>query len=66
MENKNEEQSAELLNSLIIKAWANPEFKEQLINNPSKTIGDIVGKELGGIMPNGKELIVVDKTDEGK
>lgn len=58
--------SEDLVKTLIEKAWENPEFKDQLISNPAKTISGIVGKELGSTMPNGKEIVIVDQTDESK
>jgi hypothetical protein len=61
-----QEKGEDLVKILIEKAWENPEFKEQLINNPSKTISNFLGKELENKMPNGVELLVVDQTDESK
>lgn len=56
----------DLINAIIEKAWTDSQFKHQLVNNPTKTISKFVGKELGNKMPNGKELIVMDQTDESK
>ncbi|UKB83913.1 NHLP leader peptide family RiPP precursor [Chryseobacterium sp. MEBOG06] len=59
-----QQKGEDLIKTLIEKAWANPEFKKQLVNNPAETIGSIVGKDLGATMPNGKKLVVVDQTDD--
>lgn len=61
-----QQKGEDLIRTLIVKAWENPEFKKQLIDNPTEAISKIVGKELGDKMPNGKELVVVDQTDESK
>ncbi|HCN50560.1 MAG TPA: TOMM propeptide domain-containing protein [Chryseobacterium sp.] len=58
-----EQKGEDLIKTIIEKAWSNPEFKKDLINNPSEAISSIVGKELGDKMPDGRKLVVVDQTD---
>lgn len=66
MEILNDQQGESLIKNLLEKVWESPEFKEQLINNPSKTMGNFIGRELDCKLPNGKELVVVDQSDESK
>lgn len=53
---------AELLKTLAQKAWESSAFKEQLINNPVATIGQVTGNDLANL--NGKRIVVEDQTDE--
>jgi hypothetical protein len=62
MKIKQEEQGRELMNTLIKKAWKSSEFKEQLIENPTKTIEDLTNQKF--TLPEGKSLIVEDQTSE--
>jgi hypothetical protein len=66
MENVIKQQGEDLAKTLIEKSWESSEFKNQLITNPTKTIGTFLGKELDGIKTGSKELVVVDQTDESK
>jgi hypothetical protein len=52
---------ADLLKVLAQKAWENAAFKEQLINNPIKTIEGVMDKNLEGF---DKKFIVEDQTNE--
>jgi hypothetical protein len=56
-------QGQEFLNTLVQKSWDNPEFKNQLIINPKKTIGEITGLNSDELNKRG-EIIVEDQTDE--
>ncbi len=56
-------QGQELLQKLIRKAWDNPEFKSQLVDNPKKTISVMVGNNNTSVQ-DGKEIVVEDQTDE--
>ena len=62
----NEQQGINLLKSIVENAWENPEFKKHLIDNPSKTISNFTGRELNSKMTDGRELVVVDQSDEKK
>lgn len=57
-----QKQGAELLNSLVEKAWIDNDFKGQLIENPTKTINDFTGKNF--IMPVNKKIVVEDQSNE--
>ncbi|WNJ16387.1 NHLP leader peptide family RiPP precursor [Pontibacter sp. G13] len=46
------------------KAWKDPEFKSDLIANPEATIRESFGLEFE--LPGGKELVVVDQSDDSK
>ena len=39
-------QGAELLKSLVEKAWENPEFKNQLIKEPKKVLETVTGQKI--------------------
>lgn len=56
-----QEKGAKLLQTLTQESWKNSTFKEQLINNPVETIGEVIGKQLKGF---DKKIIVEDQTDE--
>ena len=66
MENIENQQGMDLLKTIVEKAWEDPKFKQQLINNPSKTISNITGKDLNTELLNGKQLVIVDQSDESK
>ncbi len=55
-------QGAELMKSLVEKAWDNAAFKDQLVNNPVAAIEALTGKEFN--MPQGKKIVVEDQTNE--
>ena len=47
---------------IVQKAWESPEFKSELIKNPTVAIEEFLGKKLN--LPVGKTLVVRDQTDE--
>lgn len=55
-----------LLNTIIQKSWDNQEFKNQLINNPEKTIIKEIGndnKKDDNLFLENQKIIVEDQTD---
>jgi len=55
------EEGNELVQKLVIKAWENATFKEQLINNPKTAIEKVVGKEI--TIPKGSKIVIDDQTN---
>lgn len=51
----------EILQSVVKKAWKEPAFKNNLIQNPVATIENYLGHPIN--LPNGKNLAFVDQTD---
>lgn len=47
---------------IIQKAWADPQFKSELMANPAEAIEKVTGHKLN--LPEGKTLVVRDQTDE--
>lgn len=52
----------ELLQSVIQKSWEDENFKQELIENPVKTIEQLTGEKIN--LPAGKTIVVKDQTDE--
>lgn len=50
------------LQAIITEAWENETFKNDLINNPKEVIESFMGQSIN--LPGGKELQVVDQTNE--
>jgi hypothetical protein len=57
-----QKKGAELLQTLVQKAWESTTFKEQLINNPVAAIEQVTGKDIKDL--GDKKIIVEDQTDE--
>ena len=51
----------EILQSVVKKAWKDPVFKNNLIQNPIATIEGFIGHPIN--LPQGKRLAFVDQTD---
>ncbi|WP_299674869.1 NHLP leader peptide family RiPP precursor [uncultured Dokdonia sp.] len=51
-----------ILQSIITKAWEDKAFKTQLLTNPKEAIEDFTGQAIN--LPEGKQLIVTDQTNE--
>lgn len=51
----------EILQSVVRKAWKDPVFKNNLIQNPIPTIESFIGHPIN--LPQGKRLAFVDQTD---
>lgn len=47
---------------IIVEAWENPDFKEELMNSPLEAIQQLTGKTL--IIPEGKTFVVKDQSNE--
>ena len=56
-----QQQSQDLYQELVVKAWESAAFKEQLIENPIKTIESITGGEL--TIKDEVKVLVEDQTD---
>ncbi len=54
----------ELLKRIISKAWEDESFRNELVVNPIPTIENYTGAKV--VLPEGKELIVLDQTDKKK
>lgn len=54
----------EVLKKIISKAWEDVNFRKELIADPINTIQNYTGAKV--ILPEGKELIVLDQTDKNK
>lgn len=52
------------LQAIITEAWGNEAFKKELMNDPKKAIESLVGHTI--TIPEGKELVVRDQTDQSK
>ncbi|WBX76788.1 NHLP leader peptide family RiPP precursor [Tenacibaculum ovolyticum] len=58
---KKQQRSQELLQTIIIKAWEDKAFKQELITNSKEAIETLTGEKLN--IPENRTLIVVDQTD---
>lgn len=58
MEPKNEQ---ELRQALIVKAWKDEAFKKELIANPAKAIGELLGRPV--TVGDEHKIIVTDQSD---
>jgi hypothetical protein len=56
-----QKQGAELMKTLVEKAWESATFKEQLISNPGVAIKEVTGHNF--TIPENKRLVVEDQTD---
>lgn len=54
----------EVLKKIISKAWEDINFRKELIADPINTIQNYTGAKV--ILPEGKELIIIDQTDKNK
>lgn len=54
----------EVLKQIISKAWEDLNFRKELIADPINTIQNYTGAKV--ILPEGKELIILDQTDKNK
>ncbi|MEW7281270.1 NHLP leader peptide family RiPP precursor [Aquimarina sp. 2201CG1-2-11] len=54
-----QKKAQELLNTLIVKTWEDPEFKERLIANPLEEIKKATGKKI----ETHKKVFVVDQSN---
>ena len=59
---QHQQESEELLRTIITMAWENIDFKKDLIENPREAIIKATGVNIK--LPEGKILIVEDQTDE--
>lgn len=59
---QDQEKGAELMQTLVQKAWESATFKEQLIKNPVATIEQVTGKEL--TLRNDKKIVVEDQSSD--
>lgn len=57
-----QQKGAELMKTLVEKAWENASFKDQLVKNPLATIQEVAGNDFS--MPADKRIVVEDQTDE--
>jgi len=53
---------AELLKTLVEKAWESAEFKNQLVNNPELAIQQLTGKKVA--FPENTKVIAEDQSNE--
>lgn len=56
-----QKKSQELLQKIIVKAWEDEIFKQELLVNPIDAIEKTIGERI--CLPKGKTLIVKDQTD---
>jgi hypothetical protein len=54
----------DVLKRIISKAWEDANFRKELISDPINTIENYTGAKV--VLPEGKELIVLDQTDKNK
>ncbi len=54
----------QVLQLVISKAWEDQTFRKELIENPVTAIESLTGAKI--ILPEGKELIVADQSDNSK
>jgi hypothetical protein len=59
---EHQEKGAELMRTLVEKAWESATFKDQLVNNPIATIQEFTNKSFA--MPENKRLVVEDQTNK--
>ncbi|MFZ4931660.1 NHLP leader peptide family RiPP precursor [Chryseobacterium sp. Mn2064] len=59
-----EDKKEQIIQAVISKAWEDAEFRKELLVNPIKAIEELTGVKV--VLPEGKELIVVDQTDKSK
>ncbi|AYZ14353.1 NHLP leader peptide family RiPP precursor [Chryseobacterium arthrosphaerae] len=59
-----EDKKEQIIQTIISKAWEDAEFRKELLSNPVETIEKLAGVVV--ILPEGKELVIVDQTDKSK
>lgn len=59
-----EDKKEQIIQTVISKAWEDAEFRKELLVNPVEAIERLTGVEV--IVPEGKELVIVDQTDKSK
>lgn len=59
-----EDKKEQIIQTVISKAWEDTEFRKELLTNPVEAIERLTGVEV--IIPEGKELVIVDQTDKSK
>ncbi|MCS3871397.1 ABC-type bacteriocin/lantibiotic exporter with double-glycine peptidase domain [Chryseobacterium ginsenosidimutans] len=59
-----EDKKEQIIQAIISKAWEDVEFRKELLSNPIEAIERLTGVAV--VLPEGKELIVVDQTDKSK
>lgn len=57
-----QEKGAELIQTLVEKAWENAAFKDQLVKSPEATIQEFTNKNFS--LPDNKRIVVEDQTNE--
>jgi len=57
-----QEKGAELIKTLVEKAWESAAFKDQLVKNPAETIEEFTNKSFS--LPDNKKIVVEDQTNE--
>lgn len=59
-----EDKKQQIIQMVISKAWENVEFRKELLTNPVEVIKGLTGVDV--VLPEGKELVIVDQTDKSK
>jgi hypothetical protein len=59
-----EDRKQQVIQKVISKAWEDFRFRKELLASPVAAIEKLTGARV--LMPEGKELIVVDQTDRSK
>lgn len=59
-----EDKKQQIIQTVISKAWEDQKFRKELLVNPVEVIEKLTGVEV--VLPEGKELIIVDQTDRSK
>lgn len=59
-----EDKKQQVIQAVVSKAWEDDNFKKELVANPMEVIEKLTGVKV--ILPEGKELVVVDQTDKFK
>ncbi|WP_309523445.1 NHLP leader peptide family RiPP precursor [Chryseobacterium metallicongregator] len=59
-----EDKKEQIIQAVISKAWEDAEFRKELLSNPIEAIEKLTGVVV--VLPEGKELVVVDQTDKSK
>lgn len=59
-----EDKKQQVIQKVISKAWEDIKFRKELLVNPVEAIEKLTGVSI--VLPEGKELVVVDQTDKSK
>lgn len=59
-----EDKKQQIIQKVISKAWEDVKFRKELVLNPVEAIEKLTGFKV--VLPEGKELVVVDQTDKSK